>query len=30
VTQIFMMRNYRVMPNSGVTLGVGVGVGVGF
>jgi hypothetical protein len=30
VTQIFMMRNYRVIPNSGVTFGVGVGVGVGF
>ncbi len=30
VTQVFMMRNYRVVPNSGVTFGVGVGVGVGF
>ena len=30
VTQIFAMRNYRSMPNGGVTLGVGVGVGVGF
>ncbi len=30
VTQIVVMRNYRVMPNSGVSFGVGVGVGVGF
>ena len=30
VTQIFVMRNYRVVPNSGVSFGVGVGVGVGF
>ena len=30
VTQLFVMRNYRVMPNSGVTFGVGVGVGMGF
>ncbi len=30
VTQIFAVKNYRVGPSSGVTLGVGVGVGVGF
>jgi hypothetical protein len=30
VTQIFAMRNYRVLPPNGVTFGVGVGVGVGF
>ena len=30
VTQIFALRNYRVEPSSGVTLGIGVGVGVGF
>ena len=30
VTQIFAMRNYRVVPSSGVSFGVGVGVGVGF
>lgn len=30
VTQIFVMRNYRLVPNSGVSFGVGVGVGVGF
>lgn len=30
VTQIFVMRNYRSAPNSGVTFGVGVGVGIGF
>ena len=30
VTQIFMLRNYRATPNSGVSIGVGVGVGVGF
>ncbi len=30
VTQIVVMRNYRVVPNSGVSFGVGVGVGVGF
>jgi hypothetical protein len=30
VTQIVAMRNYRALPNSGVSFGVGVGVGVGF
>jgi len=30
VTQILVMRNYRMIPNSGVSFGVGVGVGVGF
>jgi hypothetical protein len=30
VSQILVMRNYRVLPNSGVSFGVGVGVGVGF
>jgi len=30
VTQVLVMRNYRVVPNSGVHFGVGVGIGVGF
>ena len=30
VTQMFVLRNYRVPSNSGVSFGVGVGVGVGF
>ena len=30
VTQILVMRNYRVVPSNGVSFGVGVGVGVGF
>ncbi len=30
VTQVLVMRNYRVVPASGVSFGVGVGVGVGF
>ena len=30
VTQILAMRNYRVLPDTGVTFGVGVGMGVGF
>ncbi len=30
VTQLFIVRNYRVLPNNGPTFGVGVGVGVGF
>ena len=30
VTQMMIMRNYRVMHNGGASFGVGVGVGVGF
>jgi hypothetical protein len=30
VTQLFVMRDYRVLPSNGVSFGVGVGVGVGF
>ena len=30
VTQMMVMRNYRVMQNGGPSFGVGVGVGIGF
>jgi len=30
VTQIFAVRNFRMVPTNGPTFGVGVGVGVGF
>jgi hypothetical protein len=30
VSQLFVVRNYRVAPNNGVSFGVGVGVGVAF